>query len=163
MNISVEYQLIGCSRQYRFNIAPEDYFDPIEKGENYWDHGVDKKFFLHEYLNIDPDQVKWIVACESRGTQRRIRRVQYLDGDRATMEHVVDEHGEERIILGAFVDCEESHIIHLLKKPGRAWSVVHNSLGSEAITDGEYESKDLCKQWTYEELEEFGTIGNDAG
>ena len=53
---------------------------------------------------------------------------------------------------------QNRHNVHLLKKPGRAWSVVHNSLGSDVIIDGVFESTDLCKQWTYEELEEFGKI-----
>jgi hypothetical protein len=98
------------------------------------------------------------VVRESRGNQTRIQRVQYLDGDRATMNHVIDENKEERIILGALVDSEQWHIIHLLKKPGRAWTVVHNSLGSDVMIDGKFESTDLCKQWTYEELEDFGMI-----
>jgi len=164
MNISIEYLLIGCSKRRRLNISPQDYFDPIEEGENYWDHGFEKNLFLHEYLNVDPDQIKWIVECQSKGSQKRIRRAQYLDGDCVTMEHIVDENKEEQINLGAFlVDSEEWHVIRLLKKPGKAWSVVLNILGSDVPIDGEFESTDLCKQWTYEELEEFGEIGNNEG
>jgi hypothetical protein len=162
MNILVEYQLVGCSRRHRLKISPQDYFDPIEEGQNYWDHGIEKKIFLHEYLKVDPDQIKWIVAHESKGSQKRIRRAQYLDGDNVTMEHIVDENKEEQINLGARLpDSEEWHVIRMVKRPGKAWSVIFNEIGSDIPIDGEFESTDLCKQWTYEELEEFGEIGNN--
>lgn len=110
MKITFTYQLIGCCQQHQLEIDPHDYFDPIEDGENYWDHGIEKKIFPHEYLDellyINPDQIKWIVVRESRGNQTRISRVQYLDGDCATMQHVIDENKEEKIILGALVDSE---------------------------------------------------------
>lgn len=158
MKITFTYQLVGSCEQHRLEIDPHDYFDPIEDDENYWDHGINKKLFLHEYLDINPGQIKWIVARLSKGNQTRIRRAQYLDGERVTMEHIINENREERIILGALVDSKRGHNIHLLKKHGRAWSVVYNSLDSDEVIDGKFESTDLCKQWTYEELEDFGKI-----
>jgi len=49
MKITFTYQLVGSCRQHQLEIDPHDYFDPIEDGENYWDHGIEKKIILHEY------------------------------------------------------------------------------------------------------------------
>ena len=161
MEIRLMYQLADDGEPRELAIAPEDYFDPIENNDSYWDDAVERCLFLHDYLDTDPARLRWIVARLSDSGRVRLRRALYLDGCDVTMEHLVEEDGDEEIILGTLLPDGDWHIVRVRRPRDGAWTVTMNSLAGDEPVNGKYPSRDLCKNWSFEELIAFSTIGLD--
>lgn len=158
IKIKISYVTFQNSEVKDIYLKPEEYFDSLEEGENYWDDGIDKFIFPHEYLNISVSSLKWLTIIVSKGKEKRISRCQYLDGDNVTMNHSVDENGEEEIILSAKISEQSYHTTRILKPKSKSWAVYVDSIDSDVQIEGKYNSINLCKNWSFEELKSFSKI-----
>ncbi len=75
------------------------------------------------------------------------------------MEHCVEEDGEERILLDTLLPDGNWHIVRVRKPRDHCWTVSTNRLASDEPVNGQYPSRNLCKNWSFEELMAFSTIG----
>ncbi len=46
-------------------MAPEEYFDPLGEGESFWNDGIEKYVFPHEYVDVPVEDLKWLTVCVS--------------------------------------------------------------------------------------------------
>ena len=161
MEVSLTYQLHDHGEPQKLELSPADFFDPLEAGESFWDDAVERHLLLHEYLGVEPARVKWMVARVSDGGRTRLTRAQYLDGDNVLMQHTVDEHQGEEIILSTRLPTGESHTIRVLKPGDASWSVTANMLIHDASVDDQPSITDLCRGWTFEERKTFCQVGSE--
>lgn len=154
MKIQLTYQLAAGGDPIRSDVTPEEFFDPLDHGETYWDNGVQRYVFLHEHLGIEPEKLKWVVARLTAGEGIRIQRAQYLDGDNVTLQHTVDEDQEEELIVSTALPDDQWNVVRLLKSPGDTWKMTLNDLVRDPA-EGMPSGSDLCKGWTFEERKAF--------
>lgn len=157
MKITLSYQLT-YGEPKEIELSPEDYYDPIRDNESYWNDAIEKCNFLHEYLSDPPDRIRWIVARIVDDDHVRLRRAQYLNGDKVMMEHTINEYKEEELILSALLASGEWHTIRVVKPQDQLWSVTVNSLDMDEPLDGRFSSIDLCKNWMFDERKAFCRI-----
>ena len=158
MKITFTYQVAGESQTRTKQLGPDDYYDPINPRENYWDDGIEKFIFPHEYIETPVEQLKWLTVLVAAGNKSRISRCQYLDGDKVSMHHSIDENGEEEIILSAQLPDKSWHTTRILKPPLGSWAAYVDSIDSDVVVEGKYPSKNLCEKWTFDELKGFSGI-----
>jgi len=155
MNITLTYSRIDSKEQEVVELNPQEYFDPLEKGENYWDDGVERKFLLEEYLPIDKVQVKWFRITLEHDEMKRIYTCQLLDSDRSTSTHSIDEFGNEEIITQSKIADETWHTVRTQKPLGGQWSTYMDNISSDKMVEGKYANENLITNWTFDETIEF--------
>ena len=154
MKIEIQYLLLGSDKPSYLAPKPEDYFDPVEHDENFWDDGVEKNIFPHEHIGIEPSKLKWLIIRQKNGSNTRITRNQYLDGDDSMMTHTKDEFGAEEIIYSRKIG-DAYEIVRILKPTDQSWSVTYNVIASDVKTDDIYPTDNLTKNWSFDELKDF--------
>jgi hypothetical protein len=154
MKITIKYQLLSSSKSIIRTLSKEEYYDPIEENEDYWHHGIPRFVFLHEYLNINSNRIKWIMLIIKYGKHTRTRISQYLSGDKVLMEHTVDENLDEEIILSTELNKKQWHIIRVLKPKGKKWTTTLNNI----VIDKTGKIIDYCKNWKYKQLIQFSNL-----
>ena len=158
MKIALTYQRIDEAKPTTIGFAPEDYFDPLEAGETYWEHGVEKNLLLEEYLPIEKGLVKWfIVTHEFRGLSR-VTRCQLLGEDLSMSTHTIDEHGNEEIITQSMIAPETWHTVRTLKPHDGFWSTYMDNIGSDKKVDGVYRNDNLITSWSFDETKAFCNV-----
>lgn len=158
MKITISYQVEGEKEPRIKHLDPVDYYDPIDPKENYWDDGVDKFVFPHEYVETPVSELKWLTVRVTNGNKTRFSRCQYIDGDNVMMHHTIDEDGGEEIIVSALLPDQSWHTTRILKPPSGSWAVYVDSIDSDVPVDGKYPSKNLCEKRSFEELKGFSGI-----
>lgn len=158
MKITITYQVEGEKEPRRIDLDPIDYFDPIDSKENYWDDGVEKFIFPHEYVETPVIQLKWLTVRVALRNKTRISRCQYIDGDNAMMHHTIDEDGGEEIIISTHLQDQSWHTTRILKPPARSWAIYVDSIDPDVPVEGKYHSNNLCKKWSFAELKGFADI-----
>lgn len=155
MEITITYCLLAETVSREMKLTPEQYYDPLEAGENYWDDGIERCVFPYRYLDFEPEEIKWVIARVSHEERVRYWRVQHLNGDKAMMQHVVDENAEEEIILSTLLPNGDWHSARILKPQGACWAVTRLAIDK----DESGESKNLVANWSFDELKAFSKIG----
>lgn len=159
MRITLSYQLDDGGAPRRMELDPAEYLDPLEAGESAWEDGVERHLLLHEYVGVEPAQVRWVVAEVTDAGRTRIRRAQYLDGDSVLMEHSIDEDRGEEIVLSTRLPGGEWHTIRVAKPGDATWAVTVNNLTPDAPEGDASPIHDMCPNWTFAEREGFSRVG----
>lgn len=164
MDITITYCLVGETESRELKLTPEQYYDPLEQGENYWDDGIERCAFPHGYLDLEPEAMKWVYARVSNGDRCRLSRVQFLNGEKVIIQHEVRENEEEEIILSTLLPNGEYHCARILKPQGGSWTVVRLALDRDDvdINSGNMGSTNLIVGRRFEELKLFSKIGNPS-
>lgn len=155
MKIHFTYLKIDEIDAHFFELSPNEYFDPLEENESYWDHGIEKYPFSHEYLSIPPEKLKWLIVTVSENDLNKVYRCQFLDGDKNMMQHTVDEYNNEEIILSVKIAWGKWHTTRLIKPAGESWAVYVDTIDSDDKINEKYYSYKLIKNWDFEELKAF--------
>jgi len=158
MKISIEYLTVGDKSKKSIQLSPEEFFDALDAGENYWEDGVEKYIFPHEHLSIPVPTLKWIEVTKRQGNLVRTYRCQYLDGDKSMTQHTVSENGDEEIITSSLIAENTYHTTRLIKSSDGVWSTYVDSIDSDVEVGGKYDSKNLIKSWLFDELKEFSNV-----
>lgn len=151
--IRIRYQLRCEESDRHFDLHPEEYFDPLEPGESYSEHGVPRFDHAYQYTRHSPDELRWTVL-EGGPMAGSILRTQFLDGRRSMMTHRSDADGYEEIIHSTEVGKGGLLIVRTVKMPRQSWSVcmsnysIDNSIG-----------EDKHVGWSSEERRAFCAIG----
>jgi len=159
MRVLLTFQLHGEDEPHELEMSSTDYFDPPEEGELVLEDAVERHVFLHDYLGVESERVKWIVARAWAGGRSTLRRAQYLDGDRSIMEHIVDVNGDEEIILSTRLPSRDWHTTRLLKPRDASWSVSVNALSADGPTRDQPAALDFCGRWEFEDRQSFSRVG----
>ena len=158
MKITFTYQVEGEKEPRIMYIDPVDYYDPIDHRENYWDDGIEKFVFPHEYVKTPVAQLKWLTVLIAMKNKARVSRCQYIDGEKTMMHHTIDEDGEEEIIVSTQLPDQSWHTTRILKPPTKSWAVYVDSIDSDIQVDDKYPSNNLCKRWSFKDLKGFSNI-----
>ena len=140
------------------SLSPEEYFDPLGPGENYWDHGVETNLVKDEYVPVGSEKVKWFIIIEKQYEDKRTFRCQNFDGGSSRSTHTVDENGNEEIITQSLVAPETWHSIRTRKPHDGHWATYMDNISSEIDVDGIYRNDNLMKNWSFEEAKEFSYV-----
>jgi hypothetical protein len=151
--IRIIYQLRCESRPRSIELSPDDYFDPLDPGENYEANGIPRWDHAYQYTGHTADEVKWTVL-ENGPKKGSIVRTQFLDGRRSMMTHRADADGYEAIIHFTAIGEAGLLIVRTVKQPGQAWAVV---MSNYSINHSIGESKQVG--WSFEEMQAFCNIG----
>ncbi len=65
MLIVITYQTSNNQEPFVIEMAPEEYFDPLGEGESFWNDGIEKYVFPHEYVDVPVEDLKWLTVCVS--------------------------------------------------------------------------------------------------
>ncbi|MEM1221593.1 MAG: hypothetical protein AAGH40_02430 [Verrucomicrobiota bacterium] len=154
MKIEIEYLALDESTPVILELKPDDFYDPVALGENYWEHGIERLVFPYEHIQKEPSQLKWLILREQNEEMVRLHRIQFLDGEKSMMQHTVDEHGEEKIIYSC-TQGDESHIHRFIKPAKEMWTTTQNQRASDKKTGEGYKTENLTKNWSHSDLLSF--------
>jgi len=158
MKITLRYRVLGEEDDEVVSLTPEDYFDPLDADETYLEHGIAAKFFDHEHIDVQPGKLKYLILTIAEAELTMIVRTQYLDGEDVLLQHFKGFDGSERLIISKSEDGDWIHIVRLEKPPNLDWTMTSNELASDVPKDGRFESQNLIKNWSYDELLGFAEM-----
>ena len=139
-------------------MAPEEYFDPLGEGESFWNDGIEKYVFPHEYVNVPVEDLKWLTVCVSELGSRRVDRCQYLNGADVMMQHSIDENEDEELILSTKISDQDYHTTRIRKPSSKSWAVYYDRIDSDVMEGGKYATKELVTNWTSDEIKAFSEV-----
>jgi hypothetical protein len=154
MKITITILRIGHDEPENFIVEPEDYFDPIEPGESYWDCGVESILPKEDGLPVDKSKVKWFIITESNGD--RVRRFRYQLLGESQSIHVKDEFGNEEIITQSKVSTDTRHTVRSMKPFDGEWTTYMDNVSFE--NEDHHHSENLITSWDFKEAKAFSYI-----
>jgi len=158
MNISISYLCFGENEPETIHFSPENYFDPLEPGENYWEHGIEVHQLAENYLPVEISKVKWFIITKRLNDKKRVSRYQLLNGTDSMSIHTIDEEDNEEIITASKIAPETWHTVRIIKPHNGCWSTYMDNIGSDIEVEGKFRNENLIKNWTYEEMKEFSHV-----
>src|SRR4051794_15335724 len=144
MDIRIRYQRRDEATPRVLELLPQDYFDPLDPGETLSVRSVPRLLDTYEYTPHRAEELRWTVVEITDGAAFWRVRTQLLDGMRSLMHHSQESDGSEEIIHQTELGPNCWHTTRTLKQPGKAWTVVMNSLRVERPTHFA-ESRYLCE------------------
>jgi hypothetical protein len=156
MEIRIRYQRRDETTPRLLELAPEDYFDPLNPGETLSVRSVPRLLDTYQYTPHRADELCWTEVEITDGDSFWRVRSQLIDGMRVLMHHVQTSQGSEEIIHATELGPLCWHTIRTLKQPGKSWAIVVNSITVERPVHLT-ESRNLCEPWSFEELKTFGS------
>lgn len=126
IQIRITYKVRNVLSSRSIELSPEDYFDPLEEGENYQEDGTPKYNHTWQYLNKAVDELEWVIEEVSGTTEDRIIRTEFLKDGINWMIHRRDKSGYEEIIHNTEIASNISHIIRTHKASEGIWTVNTN-------------------------------------
>lgn len=137
IQVKITYKRRHDDEPYRLELRPEEYFDPLEPGENYREDGIPKYFNTWEYLDLPLNELEWTIE-EIRGTtEDRIIRTEFLKDSLNWMSHRKDQSGFEEIIHNTEIASNVSHIIRTHRDDEGFWTVNINVVHYDSGTPNE--------------------------
>lgn len=113
MQIVITYKIRNNLPQ-TFPLVPEEYFDPLEIGENYEKHGVPRFDHAREYFALLPEQLDWTELHLTETEEPRKIRSDFYDDGKVVIYQRQDNDGEE-IILETHITQAKTQIIRIHK------------------------------------------------
>ncbi len=130
MNITIRYLERGQPEPTSLNLAPVDYFDPLDPGENWEDDGVPRFNHAVDYLPTGLD-LAWTELEESADAGlTRTREVISAD-HLVTHWHRTDPGGSEELCICSQLSPDTTHITRLCRGASEPWQLAFISV----ITD----------------------------
>lgn len=159
MEIEIRYQLRGETQSRRLTLTPEQYFVPLPAGEPLTIRSTPRKLDVYEYTPFPATQLDWTcLEIKDNGAFWRIR-TQFLDGARSMLEHTLDSDGREELIQSTELAPSVSHVVRILKEPGRNWTMIHNSVQADRPVQVQWTgTREFDGGRSYEALREFGAV-----
>lgn len=153
--VAIRYKLKKGNKVYEIAIPNESYYDPIESGESYQEVGIARFQDPHQYLNVDPKELEWIVLVEPLEVGSKVFRYQYFDGIDSHMVHTKCPNEDEEIIHSFKLDDDRTIITRTLKRCGESWTTT-----SSLVMDRQENIKSLTSSIEFNELLEFGRVNS---
>ena len=157
MRILIRYQRFDEVAPRELELSPEEYFDPLDPGEELSVRSVPRLNDPYQYTPHGAAELRWTVVEVTDGSAFWRVRTQLLDGMRCLMHHSREGDGAEEIIHSTELAPGCWHTVRTLKLPGRSWAVVMNNVDVERPVHLT-ESRNLCERWSFEELKGFGEV-----
>ena len=158
MEIQIVYQTWGETAPVSKLLPPEEYFDPLEPGENYEADGVPRYNHTWQNLDVPLSCLKWTLERRSGTTDDTSIRTQYMDDGRSWMTHRSDPDGYEEIIHSTQIDDCRCHILRTCRTAGGGW-VVHLNSVIEDQDDGSQREEQLDHPWSFDEAMRYSRLG----
>ncbi len=159
MKIRIEYLRRDEAIPRVLELSPEEYFDPLDEGEELSVRSVPKYLQEFVYTGHNAEDLWWTVLNIIDGTAFWRVRSQFLDGLKSLMLHSVESDGSEEIIHQTEISPQCWHTIRTLKQPGKSWAVVMNNITNDqpGLPTG---SQNFCGGWSFDQMKAFGDIGD---
>jgi len=157
VRICIRYQRRDESTPRVLELSPEEYFDPLDPGEELSVRSVPRLLEDYQYTPHEADELRWTVLEITDGAKYWRVRTLFMDGVRSFMQHTEESDGSEEIILQSELTSGCWHTTRTLKMPGKSWSVVMDSLDVEQPAQLNM-SRNFCESWAFDELKEFGNV-----
>lgn len=158
MKIHIEFLRHDETLPRVLELSPEEYFDPLDEGEELSVNSVPKHLEEFTYTGFGAEDLRWAVLDISDGTVFKRIRSQFLDGLKSLMTHSLDSEGREEIIHQTEISPYCWHTVRTLREPGNSWAVVMNNIIKDH-PDQPYENLNFCGEWTFDQMKAFGNIG----
>jgi hypothetical protein len=131
--IDIWYQTSDSDIEIHCSLDLETYFDPLEEGETYAEHGIPRFNVTSQYIDVPPDQLVWSIERRTGTSDDTTFSTQYFDGGKSWVNHRTDPCGYEELIHS--IDLGDSYfILRTSKKPNGRW-VAHTGLMCDSKTD----------------------------
>lgn len=141
MKIRISYKVKNDLTKF-VDLVSEEYFDPLDKDENYEDHGIAKFDHAEEYLEISPENLEWTeIEITKTKTSHSIRKQYSADG-KSWMCHRKDLDGYEEIIVMSQLSDLEVNVVRIHKKENGNWQIKYNGIITD-LADGSQKEKNL--------------------
>jgi hypothetical protein len=154
MNISITYLLTSEQELRTVLLAPAEYFDPIEDGESYETHGVERFQNAYQYLEVPVADIRWTLLDIRRGSSWTRIRTQLLAGAESMLTHREDSDGYEEIIHTTQINQTDSHITRTCKRIEKSWCVWYDAIITDHL-DGSQTERRLDADWHEVDRERF--------
>ncbi|MFM2314404.1 MAG: hypothetical protein RLZZ04_3680 [Cyanobacteriota bacterium] len=131
--IDIWYQTSDSDIQIHRSFNLETYFDSLEEGETFTEHGIPRFNFTWQYIDVPPDQLVWSIERRTGTSDDTTFSTQYFDGGKSWVNHRTDPSGYEELIHA--IDLGESYLtLRSAKQPNGRW-LAHTALISDSKTD----------------------------
>jgi hypothetical protein len=158
MKILIEYLQRDEATPRVLELSPEEYFDPLDEGEELSISSIPKYCSVFVYTGLAACDLLWTVLEISDGTAFWRVRTQFLDGLKSQMTHSVDSDGTEEIIHQTEISPQCWHTIRTLREPGNSWALVMNNVTNDQQGQP-VENLNFCGDWSFDQMKAFGGIG----
>ena len=113
--IKLEWQTVGSKEIHAIGIAPDQYFDPVEAGETFAEHGIPKHDYPIDYLSLSSRKVSWITLIVSGTTDDFSQKTIYYGKGSSLLNHRVCKSGYEEIIVETTLPNNCTHLVRIHK------------------------------------------------
>ncbi len=152
-NIRITYQTHEDAMPVTIELPPTEYYDPLEsETDTYELDGVPRHVAPHQFVPVNPDELKLLIITEPQASGYRELRIQYLDGLRSHCIHSIWPDGTEELIHSTDISAGMYHITRTIKDRNGYWSVVLNYCGNDH--DDTF-SINRVGRYKWEELRDF--------
>jgi len=126
--ITINYKPIG-SDETMITLSAAEYYDN-EDGTN-----IAKYEDPDKYLDLDAEQLDWLIITEPYQDDEIVFRYQYLDGINAFMVHSIWPDGTEEIIHSIDYNNEHTLVTRTSKSSNNRWrTIACNSCSEDGLT-----------------------------
>lgn len=140
MKIKVTYKVKDEPKKSVY-LTSEEYFDSLDEGENYENHGIAKFNYTEEYLNISTSMLEWAEIEIIKAKIGHKIRTQYSDDGKSRMTQRRDLDGHEEIIVSSQLTNLDMHIVRIHKE-NKTWQLNYNGVITD-LADGSQKEKKI--------------------
>lgn len=114
--VRIEYRLRDDERRREKEIPFEDFYDSLEEGETFSEHGVVRHVDFREFLDAEP------AAVESLRLETPHYRHSARYGDHhGLLQHTVYRDGSEMLVVQDDLEPDVTHFVKLLRERSGEW------------------------------------------
>lgn len=125
MKIQICYKVRDEDEKF-INLTAKEYFDSLDKEENFEDDGIPKFNHAEEYLNIPTKILEWTAIRISEAKVAHSIRTQFFDNGKSWMTYRKDLDGYEEIILSSRLNDSDDNVVRIRKNSDVSWQVNTN-------------------------------------
>ncbi|MDM8528176.1 hypothetical protein QUF58_08170 [Anaerolineales bacterium HSG24] len=140
IQIKITYKRWQDEALQTVELTPDQYFDPLEEDETYYEDGIARYNSSWEYLpHVPVDELQWTFKEISGTNEDSTFYTEYQKNGRDNwMTHRVDHDGHEEIILSTDISNRIGHTIRLHKNEAGQWTVNTNMVHYDSATPDEW-------------------------
>lgn len=130
MQVLVRYKVRTDDSPIETEIPIEEYFDPLDVGETYPEHGDPKHRFTHEYVGIAPSDLEWTECTRIGVMGNTTLRIDYFQDGGGWMSYLRGNHTDttqpELIVLTLRLQCSREINLRLWRSSQQqVWELQH--------------------------------------
>lgn len=134
MDIEIKYKLVDNAEFVIFSLAPDFYYEKLDKNETFAEEGIPRfnkaKYYLQELDNSIPlDKIETSIIEIKNSEHDQIIKTTYLGKGQSELIHRKDKNGFELIIQDIKIATNCIHIIRLERDKGESEWKITSSIG----------------------------------